>query len=111
MTVIHIIRREFYSKVFKKLSFSSIFPRLSGHHFSVAFRNTDPVYVQFSRPIQNFFTDLVFLPDTRVIELFKTQILDNFASEQERNRLEHLPLCATQDPKIPLDVPLSHGSK
>ena len=81
MTVIHIIRREFYSKVFKKLSFSSISPKLSGHHFSVAFRNTDPVYVQFSRPIQNFFSDLVFLHHSLGFELFKTQKLDHFASE------------------------------
>ena len=36
------------------------------------------VYIPISRLFQNFFSDLVFLAETRGLELFKTQNLDKF---------------------------------
>ena len=81
MTVIHIIRREIYSKVFKKLRFSCNSPRLSGHRFRWRFWIVDPVCAQFSRQSQNFFSDPIVFHHSLGFELFKTQKLDHFASE------------------------------
>ena len=75
MTVIHIIRREIYSKVSKKLSFSCNSPRLSGHRFQWRFWIVDPVWVQLSRPLENYFSNLVFFGRTRCLKAFKTQNL------------------------------------